>query len=334
MVPDNCRFVIAKKKKFLDPKSQKFFVDGIVRDYVLQPEDKVWDHHQEGGSDCQIQDMQLPSNSTSLLEQLQTKPSVEIVSPVYDPDCIIAAVYLILEREYLIQPIARQRMLAVSLMCDHLIIPPARYPELQKYNILAAKCIGSIYATRENWRQAFHLSKLEGEWNEADQVKLESASFERMVRWFAAAIRGDYPWPGEFTSLSRSHWKKVNRLKHQILCDKLITVEDGVVVFDARKLSSRDPRAAYAAMRKLRLVDNLRILTIWQNYSGSKFTFWTNPEHDAWPEFSYHEFISKFNYLTHSQGGARRTWGGSDWDVDILERISVPEVIRLLKKHS
>ena len=334
MLPPNCKFIIAKRAKYLDQNSQKFFVDGIVKDYRLQKHDHVWDHHREHGTDCQIQEMQLPTTAGSLLQELQICPHAQIISPVYDPDAIIAGLYLILEKHHLLDPIVRERMLAVSLMCDHIIIPPYRYPTLQKYNLLAAKCIGTIYATRENWRQAFRLSRYESQWREDEEVKLESACFSRMVEWFAQAIRGDSPWPGEFESLSRSHWKRVNSLKHKIIQDNLITLQDDIIVFDARTLPSRDPRAAYAAIRRLQLDRNLRILTIWQNYSGSKFTFWTNPDHAEWSEFNYHTFISKFNYYTGTNGGGRRTWGGSDWDKDILQHISIPETIKLLKSHT
>ena len=334
MLPPNCRFVIAKRAKFLAEDTQKFFVDGIIRDYPLQKTDHVWDHHRENGTDCQIQEMPLPNTSGSLLQELQTCPQAEVISPVYDPDAIIAGLHLILERKHLEDPIVQQRMLAVSLACDHIIIPPYRYPQLQKYTLLANKCIGTIYATRENWRQALRLSKFESRWSEEQEVRLESACFARMIQWFADAVRGHSPWPGEFEAISRTHWLRVSKLRQKILAQNLISLQNNVVVFDARELPSRDPRAAYAAIRRLKLDGHLRLLTIWQNYSGSKFTFWTNPDHPEWSEFSYHAFISEFNAYTGTSGGGRRTWGGSDWDADILEHISVSETIELLNAHT
>ena len=125
------RFIVTRDAKHIPKGYQVFMVDGHVRNYEFNQNDKLWDHHQAGGADCQILDMPLPqSDNKSLLDEMRVQDNVAIVTTVYDPDAIIAALWLIAKKKFLINREVSNLLHAISLTCDHLVIPTC-YEHLQ-----------------------------------------------------------------------------------------------------------------------------------------------------------------------------------------------------------
>jgi hypothetical protein len=327
-------FVISNNAKFIPPNNQVFMIDGRIVDYNFLPFDRVWDHHCEGGRDCQMMEMPLPKNKElSILDYYKVRDTVTVTSPVYDADAIAAAVWLTLKTKYATKEVT-EKLLAISLFCDHLIIPN-KYQSLIKYSKFAAGNIAAIYGVRERFRQIYNFPEHDSSLSNKDQVKLDSEAFKYMVNWYTKSILYEEPWPNQLKIYQRKHWKNVNSLKKQIIENNLLSVISDVVVYDARSVKTRDPRAAYAAIGKLGLNNHLLFMTVWENAeSGTVFTFWTNPSHPDWSKVHLTAFIKKFNLFTNTMSGARRTWGGTDYRVDIIQKISIIEAATMLSNYA
>lgn len=327
------RFIVTRNARHIPQGYQVFMVDGHVRNYKFKKHDKIWDHHKEGGADCQILEMPMAHHDhKSLLDEKKINSNVAIVTTVYDPDAIIAAVWLIAKKKYLLDYDISCLLHAVSLMCDHLVIPDC-YEHLHKYKNKAATVVAVCYEIRETIRKDLNLSAYESNWTDNEQVFLDSKAFEYMVSWFINALYGSRDWPQHHHQLARSHWQRVNKVKKEIIKSNILYELNNVCVYDARKVYNRDPRAAYSAIKKLGLDNNLHFMTIWNHEKGSSFTFWTNPDHPNWKDVNLYQFINVFNDITWTKGGARRTWGGTQWGVDILKRISVEKTTYLLQEY-
>lgn len=320
---------------------QVFMIDGTVPGYEMRPIDHKFDHHKQGGSDIQIDEMPRLTEHplTCILGESDFEPL--IVTTQVDADACVAAAWLLLTKKDLFGneigiAIANQRkdqviraLRAIAYDCDHLTVPP----ELDEYADFAAQCVAAMKADSDKLVEELGLPRDRKQWSIEQKEEFASFAFKSGTESLIAACKGEREFPG-VRGEAAAYWEQVESNVRMILAEDRISIHRNCLIFNAKGLGGKyiDPRCwlkatkilaerndSYNVMRPITLVQ--REVFVNNEFKGFSYTIGCIPLH---PKLVALDFTKgAFENLTKAERqlnpkadgwGGRKTVGGSGWN--------------------
>ena len=319
---------------------QVFMVDGTVPGFAPKNYDYHFDHHRDGGTDIQIDEM--PS-----MEDLKIDPNLQglIVTTQVDADACAASCYLQIPNwGWGLVEDCFDKLRAIAYDCDHLGVPQS----LAKYADFAAQCVAAMKSDSNSLVEELGLSKDRKTWTIEEKEKYASLAFQRGTEALIAACKGERKFPGELGE-AKEYWEKVEENTALLLDENRVTFYRNTLLIDYKGLQGKyiDPRCALKAYDFLREICGheceypitlaQREVYIENEFKGYSYTLGCIPLHPQLKDLDYTKEV--FKTLTAAEKeinpnadgwGGRKTVGGSGWNTP--SQLKPEEVIDIVLK--